>query len=82
MSDAAKQGPNWGTLVLILVLVPAVYVLSLGPAAVLGRRVEATAPVLNVVYAPLEWLVRNSDLSDRVLWKYIEFWLNITETPI
>ena len=81
MSTEPRSGTSWGTLALIAALVLVVYVLSIGPAVVIAFRAEEALPVLEIVYAPLEWLVKSNDFLERLVERYILFWLEITDTP-
>ena len=83
MSDTARKGSNWATLGLILVLVLAVYVLSIGPASVVATRGglgRGTWRILNVVYAPLDWLMKHNSFFRELMHRYILFWHDITGT--
>lgn len=70
---------SWGAVALVLLLAVVLYVLSIGPAAVIANRATATQPVVEVMYAPLEWLYENTPLRGP-LRRYIDFWLVITDT--
>lgn len=63
--------------VLVLVLLPILYVLSLGPAVLLADMTESRelVRVLEVVYYPLEWLHANTPLREP-LEAYVDLWVD------
>ena len=83
MSEEAseKSSKTWLYVVGLLVGVPACYVLSIGPAAVLFLRGYAPKPLVTSIYAPLEWAIPNSSPLGPPLEGYIELWLQLTGTP-
>jgi hypothetical protein len=64
-------------LVAVLVLLPLLYVLSIGPVAYLSERglieYRAGSPIV-LFYVPLFWATRQSELFHDVLTWYIELW--------
>ena len=82
MSDERESGLSWGTVALVVLLLIVLYVLSIGPAAVIAQRTGGGAwRVFRVVYAPLIWLYENTPLREP-LEHYVGFWFEITNTPI
>jgi hypothetical protein len=63
--------------VLIVVLLPILYVLSVGPAVMLADMTESgeLVAVLEVVYCPLEWLHENTPLREP-LEAYVDLWVD------
>ena len=56
---------------LALVLVPVVYVLSVGPAVVYGGHL----PLVEAFYGPVVWLCNHSTLAENFLhWWVLEVW--------
>lgn len=74
MEDKRNSGV-WlaGSLILLLVL-PILYVLSLGPyASVYGRSPDPDWAM--TLYAPWIWLMEHSELAARILRGYMRLWI-------
>jgi hypothetical protein len=74
---ATKQGGGAVALVLVavLLLLPMLYALSIGPVVwlqVTGRIGES--PVLETAYSPLYWTVDNVPVAGRAVAKYMTWW--------
>ncbi|MFM8469897.1 MAG: hypothetical protein ACKODH_08005 [Limisphaerales bacterium] len=82
MSDEAtsKSGKTWFHVVVALVLMPLLYVLSIGPACVCYHRGWLPVEVVVRIYAPLEWAIPHGSPMGAAIESYYEFWLNLTGT--
>ena len=60
--------------VLMLVCVPVVYVLGLGPAAYIADKFPATYNFIHVVYAPISSLGANCQPVHKVIVWYLGVW--------
>lgn len=83
MSDEAprKSGKPWFWAATVLCSVLVLYVASIGPAAILAERKLVPEPPLEMVYAPLLWVVEKADAED-ALEAYVKVWGRLTNTPI
>lgn len=74
--DKGKSGGGLAILLMAVValLLPIVYVLSIGPAVWLLNRGLLPETPLVTIYAPLEWLARSSDWFQAAAEWYIQFW--------
>lgn len=61
-------------LLLVLLFLPILYVLSLGPVIWIVNRTGMEPGVFTVIYAPLEWLHEESEFAKWVLDAYIKLW--------
>jgi hypothetical protein len=62
---------------LVMLVLPVMYILSIGPVAALARNgylSEGALAVLSVVYAPLEYVAESSDWTQQWAEWYISFW--------
>ena len=85
MSDEAtsRSGKKWLYVGGILVGLPLVYVLSTGPVAVLAQRGLIPDSSIEVVYQPLDWVMRTTGMNgDALLSPYIMAWFRLTGTPL
>ena len=80
--DGERHRSGSFTLGLVL-LIPVLYVLSVGPAAVIAVRADSHAvyKAIEVFYAPLIWLHDHTFLK-HPLEKYTDFWRRLTDTKI
>lgn len=72
-----SSGPAVAVLALLLMLLPVLYVLSIGPAVWLhdrGLMSNGLDEIAEVVYAPLDWAADASPLIEDPLDFYIELW--------
>jgi hypothetical protein len=60
----------------VLSCVLGLYVFSLGPAVMFEQRTQMGGKVLEVVYAPLEWLYETTPLREP-LRNYVDFWRSL-----
>jgi hypothetical protein len=73
---AASQTRGSGTaplLLAILILVPILYVLSIGPVVAVVEKTGTGREAVVIFYAPVIWLHDNTPL-EKPLEKYAEFW--------
>jgi hypothetical protein len=64
-------------LVVVLVVLPILYVLSIGPVVCLvsnGAIAPSLKPAIDTVYSPLEWTVNNVPLVGTAIVWYAELW--------
>lgn len=82
MSDEAtsKSGKTWLYVVGLLVGLPLLYALSIGPVFVLVMKKAISNDVL-LIYAPLEWFMQATGTDDAFK-AYVSVWLYLTGTPI
>jgi hypothetical protein len=73
--DEQRGGAGVGCFVIgvIGVMLPLLYVLSLGPAVWLERRFPSISAAVGVIYYPLQFLANNSEPARRVLRSYVDF---------
>jgi hypothetical protein len=60
----------------------AVYVLSIGPAALLAKHYRAAEPVLETIYAPIVFLCDRCPALQTVVLGYLELWGVPTQVPV
>ena len=82
MSDEAtgKSGKMWRYVVTMLVSLPLLYALGVGPAVVLQKRGIISHTTLHYFYDPLSWLV-NTTKSGNAFAHYLVYWMDMTNTP-
>jgi hypothetical protein len=76
---ASSRGASWGW-IWWLGVIAAVYVLSIGPVAMMGekKRIGPNTPgfrVLVIVYAPVEWAAEKLPPVRRPLGMYLHLWV-------
>jgi len=83
MSDEAptKSGRTWLHIAIWLGSALLLYVLSLGPAAVLVERKVMSRAVAETVYVPVLWLMEVTN-TDGAVEAYCEAWMRLTGTPV
>lgn len=61
---------------LMLLFVPVLYVLGVGPAAWFDSQLPppSGSPVLRTIYAPLEYLAQNCEPVGSAIQWYVSFW--------
>ena len=78
MTDADKHERRFPALAAVLcvvvLLLPVVYVLSIGPAFWLMEHGYASSSVWEYTYYPVFWLSSKSELGRRLLEWYINLW--------
>ena len=81
MSDEpnGKSGKVWLYSLGLIVAFPLLYVLSVGPAAVLGMRGFASESAFMNFYTPLISFAQAKNAED-LLQSYIKIWMSATET--
>lgn len=66
----------WAVVIGAALMMPILYVLSVGPAIWLhGRTTGLGQDIIETVYYPLEWLHENTFLERPLQW-YVEMWQN------
>ena len=63
-------------LVALLVIGPPLYILSVGPTALLARWNSSLIPPLGTFFAPLIWLHENTPLAEPLKW-YVIWWYEL-----
>lgn len=64
-------------LVALLVVLPMLYVLSVGPVVWMvhsGFISQTMLPVIGAIYAPLEWVAQNVPVVGPALDRYVRWW--------
>ena len=76
MEDREQKGRGAGCVIagVVLILLPVLYILGLGPAVWLEGRCPAISGTVGFLYYPLQFLANNSEPMRRVLRWYVEFW--------
>ena len=59
-----NQSHSAATLALVLILVPAMYVLSVGPVVAIVRKLNMGETAMQYVYAPVFWLHDHTVLKE------------------
>jgi hypothetical protein len=75
MADMERERRSiWATVTIAVLLVPILYVLSIGPANWLIIRGVVGSEPLAVVYAPIDWMANRSEpFTEAVMW-YLDWW--------
>src|SRR5258708_5038036 len=68
MADETRKGAGWWAVLLAVLLLPALYFLSAGPARFIVARTGRGMDTVLVVYAPIIWLDRNTRLKKPTRW--------------
>jgi hypothetical protein len=76
MTDTrGSRGPVWCALAALVLVLPALYVLSVGPTRLLVEPNSGLADAYRTVYAPVIWLANNVPSPiDEWLSAYIRWW--------
>jgi hypothetical protein len=74
MSEEPKTKSNLTNILVAVVLVPIFYVLSVGPATMIDRRVGRLPKWIGTFYAPLEWLYDHQPIIRKPLDGYCDLW--------
>ena len=74
MSEERKRKGGTGILIAV-VLIPLLYVLSIGPAVMLVNKTKISSKPFEVFYAPVIWVAENTSL-EKPLNRYAEWWLD------
>ena len=74
-----KSGKTWLYVVGLVLALPILYVLSVGPAVVLVGRNVVSNSTAKTLYLPLERFAHATNTED-VFGGYIEVWMNATGT--
>ena len=82
MSDEAtgKSGKTWLYVMGMLIGLPLLYALSVGPAAVLFVRKHLPTESVAIIYMPLELFAKTTGTQD-VFVSYVRAWCQLTGTP-
>jgi hypothetical protein len=75
MNQAENPGKNSAALIVIVgvLLLPVLYVLSLGPAVMIVDRTGMGEDFAKIFYYPLIWLHENTPLAGPLEW-YVSLW--------
>jgi len=73
MDNEAEQGPGFGRVVWIAVLLPFIYILSIGPVALLSKKTGGPRQTIRNLYFPVIWLHEHTPLK-RPLEIYVSLW--------
>jgi hypothetical protein len=76
----SKSGKTWLYVVGWLVSIPLLYVLSVGPIAVLVHRKLVPVSAVEPAYTPLFWLFEKTHTGEAMT-AYMEAWMKLTGTP-
>ena len=71
------NGPLIAILVVSLVMLPLLYILSVGPAAFIYDRLDDNswqAATLSAIYAPLAWVCERSEQAEQMISWYMKLW--------
>jgi hypothetical protein len=72
MADESQNGGHWWGVVVALLLLPVLYVLSMGPVARFATT-PGSRHAAQAFYAPLVWLHDSTPLKGPLEW-YVELW--------
>lgn len=75
-TDHSRQTSNSSAITVVVLALPLLYALSLGPAALAFRKYSALKPMENAAlafYAPMFWLHENTSLKQPIE-SYVEWW--------
>jgi hypothetical protein len=61
-------------LLVVLILLPMIYVLSVGPAVWMATSGRMNPRTLEAVYWPLEWTANNVPVAGPAIVRYVELW--------
>ena len=73
--DQREDRGGWGMTAALLLLLLALYVLGIGPAAWLADGCPSLAGPLRVTYAPLKWMVSATRTGDALV-RYLCLWVD------
>jgi len=75
VADRPQVGRGGGAsaVIAVVIVVPVLYVLSIGPAAGLARRFGVAKGPLTTLYAPVIWLHDHTPLKRPLEW-YVDLW--------
>jgi hypothetical protein len=80
--ERRNAAPIAVVLIVLLVVLPCVYVLSIGPAWYLVNNHYGTwRPAFDSLYYPLFALCRHSDTFELIMVQYLNWWIDISFRP-
>lgn len=86
MENQPKRDRPTGNYVLlivgVLIAIPLMYCLSIGPASVLVSRGAVSVEGATVFYSPIVWAVEGSPFLQKAYMPYVLWWHDITGTAI
>lgn len=75
MDDPQKDSGTKLFIILFVFAAPFIYLLGTGPAVLMYDHVGSVGQdVIEAFYQPIEWLVNESSLFERIMRRYIELW--------
>lgn len=76
-NEKKSAGTPLTILALLILVLPFLYVLSIGPAAGLATRgyIDAENNTLKMFYAPIAWSVDNFPVCRVILEPYVKLWM-------
>lgn len=74
MTEKPKSKSNHTGLLVALLLVPILYVLSVGPVAMIGKRVGSLPNWIRTFYNPLTWIYHHQPITQKPLEAYERLW--------
>ncbi len=73
-NERSRKSNSAAIAAIVLLLLPLLYVLSLGPAVMIYVGSGVGGDFLDVFYYPLEWLRDNTPLEKPLEW-YVDLWI-------
>ena len=77
-SVAGKEQTQTGIIIAVLVGLPIFYVLSIGPAIILVNKFPSLNAPLEIVYAPMVWMIEKYPAAMELFMRYADFWDNLS----
>jgi hypothetical protein len=69
-----RKGSHAGAMLAVVLLLPVLYVLSIGPAARLVFRGYMQPETVKAIYAPVQWLADQNHAVNFTLTWYVNLW--------
>lgn len=77
MTERADQKSGWGRVFVFAPLLLIMYVLSIGPVVWMCVVLEAEPAFLEVVYAPIFFVLVRSETLETIYFHYINWWVGL-----
>lgn len=74
MNEEREQKSSVSGWVWVILAVPLVYVLSIGPVAAIAKRSGGPPTAVRQIYKPLEWLYEHHVFFRKPLHEYLKLW--------